>query len=218
MLLQATCSNHVELRRFVLRAPHRPLRHGGATTLRQDKTEEQKTTPTRLVLFLTYDLRRSPFHLTTQVRSRSSRPLLITKPTAFPRPAMAGVYPFILLLLLLVAAAQLGLTAFLISCFGVNGWPGQRESGPLIVKALYVDVSHCRLRGSYIQTPTSIYLFLLVSGWTMLGSLLFVAFGNESNPFFTGVACLAWVAVTILLWVRSRLALPSSADEVHPFP
>jgi hypothetical protein len=51
---------------------------------------------------------------------------------------MAGAYPFILLLLLLVAAAQLGLTAFLISCFDEKGWPGQRESGPLIVKAMCV--------------------------------------------------------------------------------
>lgn len=53
---------------------------------------------------------------------------------------MAGVYPFILLLLLLVSAAQLGLTAFLISCFDENGWPGQRDSGPLIVKAMYVHL------------------------------------------------------------------------------
>ena len=53
---------------------------------------------------------------------------------------MAGVYPLLLVLLLLVAAAQLGLTAFLISCFDENGWPGQRESGPLIVKALYVSL------------------------------------------------------------------------------
>jgi len=52
---------------------------------------------------------------------------------------MAGAYPFILLLLLLVAAAQLGLTAFLISCFDAKGWPGQRDSGPLIVKALCVN-------------------------------------------------------------------------------
>lgn len=62
---------------------------------------------------------------------------------------MAGAYPFILLLLLLVSAAQLGLTAFLITCFDHNGWPGQRDSGPLIVKALYVaffTVSLCGLR------------------------------------------------------------------------
>ncbi len=51
---------------------------------------------------------------------------------------MAGAYPFILLLLLLVSAAQLGLTAFLISCFDEKGWPGQRDSGPLIVKAMYI--------------------------------------------------------------------------------
>ena len=53
---------------------------------------------------------------------------------------MAGAYPCILLLLLLVAAAQLGLIAFLISCLNQNGWPGQRESGPLIVKAMYVGL------------------------------------------------------------------------------
>lgn len=53
---------------------------------------------------------------------------------------MAGAYPFILLLLLLVSAAQLGLTAFLISCFDTNGWPGQRDSGPLIVKILSVPL------------------------------------------------------------------------------
>ena len=52
---------------------------------------------------------------------------------------MAGAYPFILLLLLLVAAAQLGLTSFLINCFDQYGWPGQRDSGPLIVKALCVQ-------------------------------------------------------------------------------
>ena len=55
-------------------------------------------------------------------------------------PLMAGAYPCILLLLLLVSAAQLGLTAFLISCFDENGWPGQRESGPLIVKAMYIHL------------------------------------------------------------------------------
>jgi len=95
---------------------------------------------------------------------------------------MAGAYPFILLLLLLVAAAQLGLTAFLITCFDHNGWPGQRDSGPLIVKAL-------------------IFMFVVVSAWTVLGSLLFVAFGDESNPFFTGVTCLGWLAVTLLFWL-----------------
>jgi hypothetical protein len=58
---------------------------------------------------------------------------------------MAGIYPFLLILLLLVAAAQLGLVAFLISCFNERGWPGQRESGPLIVKALYVSTFHSGL-------------------------------------------------------------------------
>ena len=46
-------------------------------------------------------------------------------------------------------------------------------------------------------------MFVVVSGWTVLGSVLFVAFGDESNRFFTGVTCLGWLAVTILLWVRT---------------
>ena len=36
----------------------------------------------------------------------------------------------------------------------------------------------------------------------MLGAVLFVAFGDETNPVFTGVTCLGWLFVTILLWVR----------------
>ena len=48
-------------------------------------------------------------------------------------------------------------------------------------------------------------MFLIDSGWSMLGSILFVAFGDETNPFFTGVTCLGWLAVTILLWVREDI-------------
>jgi hypothetical protein len=36
----------------------------------------------------------------------------------------------------------------------------------------------------------------------VIGSLVFVAFGDETSSFFTGVACLGWLSVTILLWVR----------------
>jgi len=128
---------------------------------------------------------------------------------------MAGVYPLLLILLLLVAAAQLGLIAFLISCLDANGWPGQRESGPLIVKALYVSLSPQILSDLTYGLP-SLFMLLIDSGWTMLGSILFVAFGDETNRIFTGVTCLGWLFVTILLWVRVNINTNIPADQLSP--
>lgn len=66
------------------------------------------------------------------------------------------------------------------------------------------------------MSSPSIIMFVVVSAWTMLGSVLFVAFGDESNPFFTGVTCLGWLAVTILLWVRLCASKDTYADQFYP--
>ena len=62
----------------------------------------------------------------------------------------------------------------------------------------------------------SLFMLLIDSGWTMLGSILFVAFGDETNRIFTGVTCLGWLFVTILLWVRVNINTNIPADQLSP--
>lgn len=116
----------------------------------------------------------TPASLISRTQDPLSRPSLLTTPHESPpanskrfgRFAMAGAFTnILLLLLLLVAVAQLGLTAFLISYFDEKGWPGQRQSGPLVVKALWVqhlfhgprDLTYSA-SGPLVYSPSSLIL------------------------------------------------------------
>ena len=108
-------------------------------------------------------------------------------------------HPFLFLLLMLCAMAELGLGVFMIvTGYEHEYWPSSRY------KALWVN-HYFGIRGERLTTSTRLILFLFDAAWTIFFSSAYLLYCLEGGRRLLAdiASSVVWLMMTTTLWVRA---------------